>query len=180
MTYALTTYSDDFDLVLDDYGEYVITLDGSVRDIYGDTFSISGEYSVFIAEMLDIETGVFPGTPFEVGDQFSSSVIVQPGVPAEVTVTLQHYPNSIKNDRIETFVSGVANRFGYFSPNQAALHLKIQVNIWRIMKLSTPRRKAFCGWRQGGGPQSLRRPVAKYLFMVIGVMRGERKIGSGI
>lgn len=120
MTYALTTYSDDFDLVLDDYGEYVITLDGSVRDIYGDTFSISGEYSVFIAETLDIETGVFPGTPFEVGDQFSPSVIVQPGVPAEVTVTLQHYPNSIKNDRIETVVSGVANRFGYFSPNQAA------------------------------------------------------------
>ena len=113
--YALTTYSDEFNLVLDEYGEYKIELTGSVEDIYGEVYEISGNYSVYVAELLDIETGVFPGTPFEVGDSFSSSLIIQPGLPAEVIVSLSHFPNSSISEQVTRTYSGDANRFGYFA-----------------------------------------------------------------
>ena len=117
MIYGLTTYSDDFDLTLDQYGEYLVSLEGSVTDIYGQSLEISGNYSIYIAELLDIETGVFPGTPFEVGDSYSPTVIVQPGVPAKVTVSLSHFPNSSESARIDKLFAGDANRFGYFTPS---------------------------------------------------------------
>ena len=117
MVYGLTTYSDDFALTLDEYGEYQVSLEGSVTDIYGQSFEISGTYSVYIAELLDIETGVFPGTPFEVGDSYSPTVIVQPGVPAKVTVSLSHFPNSSESARIDKLFTGDANRYGYFAPS---------------------------------------------------------------
>jgi len=115
--YALTTYSDDFELVLDEYGEYQVTLEGSITDIYGESYEISGVYSIYIAELLDIETGVFPGTPFEVGDSYAPAVIIQPGVPAKVTVSLSHFPNSSESARVDKVFTGDANRFGYFSSN---------------------------------------------------------------
>ena len=113
--YAVTTYSDEFNLVLDEYGEYKIELVGNVKDIYGEVYEISGNYSVYVAELLDIETGVFPGTPFEVGDSFSASLITQPGLPAEVSISLSHFPNSSVSDRVTNTYSGEANRFGYFA-----------------------------------------------------------------
>ena len=119
-TFALTTYSEDFNLELNEYGEYRITLEGSVQDIYGDSFDIAGEYFLYIAETLDIETGVFPGTPFEVGDQFSPTAVIQPGVPAKGILTLSHFPNSSEAAREDTSISGYANRFGYFSPSDSA------------------------------------------------------------
>jgi hypothetical protein len=113
--YAVTTYSDEFNLVLDEYGEYKIELVGNVKDIYGEVYEISGNYSVYVAELLDIETGVFPGTPFEVGDSFSASLITQPGLPAEVSISLSHFPNSSVSERVTETYSGDANRFGYFA-----------------------------------------------------------------
>ena len=120
MIYGLTTYSDDFDLTLDDYGEYRIILEGSVTDIYGQNLEISGTYSIYIAELLDLETGVFPGTPFEVGDSYSPTVVVQPGVPAKVTLSVSHFPNSSESARIDRVFTGDANRFGYFSSSDEA------------------------------------------------------------
>ena len=34
-----------------------------MTDIFGQELKISGSYSVYIAELIDMETGVFPGTP---------------------------------------------------------------------------------------------------------------------
>ena len=60
---------------------------------------------------------MFPGTPFEVGDSYSPTVIVQPGVPAKVTVSLSHFPNSSESARIDKLFGRDANRFGYFTPS---------------------------------------------------------------
>jgi len=68
--YGLTTYRDEFNVALSQYGDYEIVLDGEIEDIYGLSIDINGTYSISVAETLDFETGVFPGTPFEIGDQF--------------------------------------------------------------------------------------------------------------
>ena len=120
MVYGLTTYSEGFALTLDEYGEYRITLDGFVTDIFGQELKISGSYSVYIAELIDMETGVFPGTPFEVNDSYSPTVILQPGVPAEVTVSISHFPNSSAEALVGKTFSGDANRFGYYSTDEQA------------------------------------------------------------
>jgi len=118
MVYGLTTYSEDFALTLDEYGEYRVTLDGFVTDIFGQELEISGSYSIYIAELMDMETGVFSGTPFEVGDSYAPTVILQPGVPADVTVSISHFPNSSTEAVVSRTFSGDANRFGYYSTDE--------------------------------------------------------------
>jgi len=60
--------------------------------------------------------GIFPGTPFNVGDALSPSVVVQPAVPATVSVEFSLYPDSDPAQAIAYTLSGKANRFGYFYP----------------------------------------------------------------
>ena len=55
-----------------------------------------------------------PGTPYEIGDHFSPQLIIQPGVPAKVEITVAHYPNSDPTLVETTKFSGFANRFGYY------------------------------------------------------------------
>ena len=71
-----------------------------------------------MAETLDFETGVFPGTPFEVGNQFSSSIVVQPGVPADVSIEITHYPYSAKSNVVTSKYEGSANRYGYYASTE--------------------------------------------------------------
>src|SRR4029079_18680246 len=77
-----------------------------------------GTYEIWAARPLDLETAVVPGAPFETGNVFSPSLLVQPGVPADVTVRLQIYPNSDAGNVVVHEVSGRANRFGAFTPLQ--------------------------------------------------------------
>jgi hypothetical protein len=113
--YGLTTYRDEFNVALSQYGDYEIVLDGEIEDIYGLSIDINGTYSISVAETLDFETGVFPGTPFEIGDQFSSSIVVQPGVPADVSIEITHYPYSAKSNAVTSKYEGSANRYGYYA-----------------------------------------------------------------
>jgi hypothetical protein len=55
-------------------------------------------------------------TPFEVGDVLDTGVVLSPAVPAEVRVRVRHVPNSDTVRTIESNVTGIANRFGYFHP----------------------------------------------------------------
>lgn len=114
----LTTRSEAFDYSFEMYGEYEISVAGNVFDTEGREYRLDGEFAVLKAEALDLEFGVMPGTPFEVDDFFASQVIVQPGVPAEVEVTLSHYPNSDPSKVETTIFSGYANRFGYYDGDQ--------------------------------------------------------------
>ena len=116
--YGLTTYRDEFNVALNQYGDYEIVLDGEIEDIYGLRLDINGTYSISVAETLDFETGVFPGTPFEVGNQFSSSIVVQPGVPADVSIEITHYPYSAKSNVVTSKYEGSANRYGYYASTE--------------------------------------------------------------
>lgn len=119
-TYRLTTLqsaliSYDFGA----YGDYSVAMSANVEDIYGNSFTGGGTYSVTIAELLDLTPGVLPGTPFEVGDAFYPGVHLLPGYAADVTVTLHLYPLD-GSDVVEQKFSGQANKHGHFAPADGA------------------------------------------------------------
>lgn len=93
-------------------GDYHITLDGHTKDILGNDYEISGTYHVTVADILDIETALLPGTPFEVGDSMPVNLYVMPGLPAEVVYKVStFYPGGavyVKEYR------GTANAFGWW------------------------------------------------------------------
>lgn len=112
--HQLVTNDPRFDYAFSQWGRHVITLQGTVEDLYGNTFEGSGTYEVDVARPLDIETAILPGTPFEPGDTLSTAVQLDPPAPADVTVTVRHYPDSDAEGVEIQEVRGVANRFGHF------------------------------------------------------------------
>lgn len=112
--YTLSTNNPRFEISFQQYGLHRITMQGLVKDVWGANYRGGGTYEVWVAKPLDLETGVFAGTPFEVGDAFSSAVVVQPGVAAEVEVHITHFPESDPARRIDHRFTGKANRFGKF------------------------------------------------------------------
>lgn len=122
--YGLTTYREEFNVSFAEYGDYVVQIEGEISDEGGQLYDLSGHYAITIAETLDLETGVFPGTPFEVDDSFSSAVVIQPGVPAEVVIDIEHYPYSDETQKVSKRYEGWANRFGYFQSDDEALRFE--------------------------------------------------------
>ncbi len=112
--YRLTTLNPAFTgYVFDQYGEYTISLSGSLEDLWGNRYEGGGTYPLIIADLLDMTPGVLPGAPFEVGDAFNASLHLSPGVPAEVTITVRLYPLD-GGAVIEEVFTGQANQNGYF------------------------------------------------------------------
>jgi hypothetical protein len=94
---------------------YYIGADRTLQKIvWGNTYQGGGTYEVWVAETLDLEPAVFPGQPFEVGDPLATGVVVQPSVPATVTVSFTLVPSN--GVPITYSVTGQANRYGYFQP----------------------------------------------------------------
>lgn len=93
-------------------GDYVVTLDGQIKDLLGNGYLISGTYDVTIADIFDIETAAMPGTPFEVGDSLPVSLYVMPGLPAEVDYTITTYAANGEKQTGE--YHGQANAFGWW------------------------------------------------------------------
>ncbi len=93
-------------------GDYVITLDGHIADLNGRVYGICGTYDLTIANVLDIETSLLPGTPFEVGNRIAPTLTVMPGFPADVTYTVTHV--SADGTPIAGTFSGKANDNGYW------------------------------------------------------------------
>ena len=114
--YGLTTRTGQFDIRFDQYGLHTINVSGHIMGKDGNRYDGGGTYEIWVAKTLDFEEGVFPGTPFEVGNTFAPSVTVQPGVPAEIEIVVSHYPQSDKNKLVQSVISGRANDFGYFYP----------------------------------------------------------------
>ncbi len=115
--YRLTTLDPKFSTYhFDQYGEYTISLAGSLRDVWGNTYEGGGTYHIVAAELLDLTPGVLPGTPFEVGNALNFGLHLSPGYPADVTVTVRVYPLD-GGAAIERTVSGTANASGYFQPS---------------------------------------------------------------
>jgi len=110
---ALMRYS------FDQYGEYTIELTLNIEDVFGNRYEGGGTYTVLSAEPLDLHPMTLHGTPFRMGDVFHSGVNISPGVPADVTVTLEQF--SADGRRIfSQSISGVANQYGYYIPTEDA------------------------------------------------------------
>jgi uncharacterized protein (TIGR03437 family) len=112
----LSTLDPRFEVSFGQDGRYVITLDGWVRDIWGNRWNGGGSYEVFVAGPLSLDTAMLPGTPLEVGDTLAPGVVITPAVAAEVEMRVRLAPNSNSTRLVERVIRGRANRFGYFFP----------------------------------------------------------------
>jgi len=117
--YHLSTMDDAFAYTFDQDGPHTIELSGSVSDVHGNVYAISGTYDLVVARVLDIDPGQLPTTPYEQGDVFNPGLHVFPPVPAEVTVKVTQMPNSNPSIAVTDVITGVANRFGIFQPSLA-------------------------------------------------------------
>jgi hypothetical protein len=121
--YSLRAATDGFAHAFDQYGHHVITMIGSIDDLWGRTYVGGGTYDVWIAQPLDIDPGMLPGTPLAVGDAFNPAVSFSPKVPAAITITLTHYPDSDPTQvEVHTLI-GQANAYGYFSSDESPITL---------------------------------------------------------
>ena len=114
--YQLSTRRPEFQVAFSEDGLHIITLNGSIDDLYGNTWTASGTYQVYVARQLSLDTAVLPGTPFVAGDVFAAGVVVSPPGAASVQVRVRLMPNSDATAVEDTTVSGRANDFGYFRP----------------------------------------------------------------
>ena len=99
----------------DQYGDYVIELDGNIADIYGNNYPIRGTYDLLIARVLDLDPAQLPTTPYEVGDSFAPGLHVFPAVPAQVEIRVEHLPYSDPDKAVVHVISGTTNRYGVFT-----------------------------------------------------------------
>ena len=114
--YQLSTMDPRFEVTFAQDGLHVITVEGTIDDIWGHTWTGGGTYEVHVGRVLVLDTAVLPGTHFEVGDGFNPGLVVSPPVTAEVEVRLQHIPHSDLSQLQERLIRGRTNRFGYFQP----------------------------------------------------------------
>ncbi len=122
--YQLTTNSGQFDYQFGQYGLHVVTMAGSIEDIWGNTYTGGGTYEVMVGREIHIHPGAIPGTPFQVGDVLAPALRLSPGVPADVTIQLHLYRNSDTTDVLDQTITGRADRFGYFHPHPQPLSLE--------------------------------------------------------
>ena len=114
--YQLSTMDPRFEVTFAQDGLHTITVEGTIDDIWGNTWTGGGTYEVHVGRVLALDTAVLPGTHFEVGDGFNPGLVVSPPMTAEVEVHLQHVPHSDLSQLQERVIRGRTNRFGYFQP----------------------------------------------------------------
>ena len=114
--YQLSTMDPRFDVTFAQDGLHVITVEGTIDDIWGHTWTGGGTYEVHVGRILSLDTAVLPGTHFEVGDGFNPGLVVSPPITADVAVRVQHVPHSDLSQLQERVIRGRTNRFGYFQP----------------------------------------------------------------
>ena len=114
--YQLSTMDPRFEVAFTQDGLHIITVEGTIEDIWGRTWSGGGTYEVHVGRVLALDTAVLPGTHFEVGDGFNPGLVISPPVTAEVEARIQHIPHSDIDQLQERVIRGRTNRFGYFQP----------------------------------------------------------------
>lgn len=121
--YSLMAGSDRFWTTFSKYGHHVITLNGSIKDIWGNEYQGGGTYDIWVAHPLDMDPGVLPGTPLDTSDAFNPAIQLHPKVPADVSLTLTHYPYSDPTQAVTHTISGQANSYGYFGGDEQIITL---------------------------------------------------------
>ena len=114
--YQLSTMDPSFEVTFTQDGLHVITVEGTIDDIWGHTWTGGGTYEVHVGRVLALDTAVLPGTHFKVGDGFNPGLVVSPPLTAEIEVRLRHIPHSDIGHLQERVIRGRTNRFGYFQP----------------------------------------------------------------
>ena len=114
--YQLSTMDSRFEVAFTQDGLHIITVEGTIDDIWGHTWTGGGTYDVHVGRVLALDTAVLPGTHFEVGNGFNPGLVVSPPVTADVEVRVQHVPHSDISQLQERVIRGRTNRFGYFQP----------------------------------------------------------------
>ncbi len=114
--YSLTTGNERFQFRFSKFGHHVITMKGTLTDIWGNVYEGGGTYDVWVAYPFDIDPGVLPGTPLAAGDRFNPALQLSPAVPADVELKVTLYPDSDPSRAIVRTVSGRANAYGQFAP----------------------------------------------------------------
>ncbi len=109
-TYQLSTLDPRFEIEFPTEGPHRIVLDGSIDDVWGTTWRITGTYRVEVGRNLTLDTATLPGSPFEVGDAFTPMVTIRPPLPAEVDVRVQLYHDTTRV--LDATRTARANRFG--------------------------------------------------------------------
>nr|MCS5574536.1 hypothetical protein [Pseudomonadales bacterium] len=92
-------------------GDYVVHVAGYIADENGRILDVTGTFDLIVANSLDIETALLPGTPFEVDNSLPVGLQVYPGVPADITFTVTHIGPD--NAVIEKEYTGTANADGW-------------------------------------------------------------------
>ncbi len=159
--YQLSTMDPSFEVQFTQDGRHTITLEGTIEDIWGNTWSGGGTYEVHVARMLSLDTVVLPGTPFEVGDVFNAGLILTPPVPADIEVRFCLAPHSETGQIVEQTVVGRANRFGYFVPGNDPISLE-QPGEYRVDVTASFRDDEGTLWmgaRTWGGVVATRNPA---------------------
>ena len=110
----LRTMDSQFDFLFDEYGKHIIRVDMSIDDDWGNNWTGSGTFEVWVAQPLVVDTTVFPGMSFQQGDALSTGVTISPAGPAEIEYRYMIAPDSVLENRHSTVVRGRANRFGQF------------------------------------------------------------------
>ena len=91
-------------------GDYVVHVAGYIADENGRILDVTGTFDLVVANSLDIETALLPGTPFEVDNSLPVGLQVYPGVPADITFTVTHIGPD--NAVIEKEYTGTASDAG--------------------------------------------------------------------
>ncbi len=110
----LTTLDDAFAYAFREYGQHVVTLSGSIQDVFGVSYQVAGTFDVYVARSLTFDAGSVPASPYIVGDVFNPKVQTHPGVAAAITLNLRQYPNSDATRVSTQTATGRANRYGFF------------------------------------------------------------------
>jgi len=105
-----------FDYEFDQYGDHTLFVNGHVQDIYGNSYSLKSTFEFTVAQVLDLDPGQLPTTPYVQGDYFSPGMHIFPPVPAWVSIAVTHLPDSNPENSLTHIFEGQANRYGYFHP----------------------------------------------------------------
>lgn len=112
-----TTMGDAFRHRFAQDGAHTVEVEGELVDASGRRFRLAGTYDVLVAEPMDLDLGMLPGTPLEVGDYVDRAVQTHPPVPADITYRFRLWGGSDARLAMDHVSRGTASRFGWFHPH---------------------------------------------------------------
>lgn len=98
-------------------GLHTLVVTGTVRDRAGHAFDVGGTYKILVAEPMDLDLGMLPGTPLEVGEYVDRAIQVHPPVPAHVTYRYRAWTGVDGTLSVDDTTEGNASAFGWFHPH---------------------------------------------------------------